>query len=155
MVLMARKRETSRMTEWGYYFSALLKERHFDNLTQFSEELHERGRGVTPQMISKYRRQTPPLWFVADSIEVLELSEEESNKFLRLWLETLPEDERAVHEKMAALLLRGSGENDPRYPGGAESEEDFEQGLEAEESVRKRRNNDRGESGTGAGGTPI
>ncbi len=155
MVLMANKRKASRENPWGYYLESLVSSRHYDNLTQFSEDLHENGRGVSPQMISKYKRQTAPLWFIADSIEVLELDEEETNKYVALWLETLPPDEKAVHEKMAALLLRESTP-EPRYPGGAESEQDFEQGLDAEESVRKaRRKAGRGGNGTGPGGTSV
>ena len=43
---------------------------------------------------------------------------------------------------------------DPRFPGGAETERDFEQGLDAEEQVRRaRRNAERGESGPTPGDT--
>lgn len=43
---------------------------------------------------------------------------------------------------------------DPRFPGGAETERDFEQGLAAEEQVRRaRRNAERGESGPTPGNT--
>lgn len=42
----------------------------------------------------------------------------------------------------------------PRFPGGAENERDFEQGLDAEEKVRRaRRNAERGESGPTPGDT--
>ena len=110
MVLMARKRKVSKATPWGYYLESLVSSRHYDNLTQFSDDLRDNGRGVTPQMISKYKSGVAPLWFIADSIEVLELDEPETTKYVRLWLDTLPPDERAVHQRMAALLLRGGGD---------------------------------------------
>ncbi len=100
MTLVTKKRETTDMTDFGYYLSALIKDRHFDNLTQYSERLHEDGRGATPQMISRYRRdKTPvPVWFVGRSIEVLDLDEAEIDKFVQLWFDTLPAGERAVME---------------------------------------------------------
>ena len=98
---MAKRRETTDVTPFGYYLSSLIDARHFDNLTQFSEELKEVGRGATPQMVSRYRRRaTVPLWFVADSIEVLELDEAETDKFVSLWLYTLSENERAVMSRL-------------------------------------------------------
>lgn len=102
MSLMTKRRESSEVTSFGYYFSALLKDRHFDNLTQYSEELKGVGRGASPQMISRYRREgtNVPLWFVADSIEVLELDEAETDKFVGLWLDTLPGNQRAVMERL-------------------------------------------------------
>lgn len=96
------------MTDWGYYLSALLKDRHFDNLTQFAAEIENHDRPITPQMISKYRLGRAPLWFVADCIEVLEMTNEEADKFIGLWLDTMPPGERSLQERMAALLLRGS-----------------------------------------------
>lgn len=109
MVLMARKGKVSKATPWGYYFESLVSSRHYDNLTQFSDDLRENGRGVTPQMMSKYKSSVAPLWFIADSIDVLDLDDGETNKYVGLWLDTLPPDERAVHQRMAALLLKGGG----------------------------------------------
>lgn len=102
MVLMAKERTTTDMTPFGYYFSALLKDRHYDNLTQFSQSLREVGRGASPQMVSRYRRDATnvPLWFVADSIEVLKLDEQETDKFVDLWLDTLPPNQRTVMERL-------------------------------------------------------
>lgn len=98
---MTEKRETTEMTDFGYYLSALLKDRHFDNLTQYSERLREVGRGATPQMVSRYRRDARvPLWFIADSIEALELDERETDKLVDLWLDTLSPNERAVMDRL-------------------------------------------------------
>lgn len=102
MVLMAKERETTNITDFGYYLSSLLELRHFDNFTQFAKRLGEVGRGVTPQMISRYRRDKAnvPLWFVADSIEGLNLNERETDEFVRLWLATLPENQHKVMERL-------------------------------------------------------
>lgn len=132
---MTSKREKTDVTPFGYYLSSLLDARHFDNLTQFSEELKQVGRGVEPQMISRYRRKaTVPLWFVADSIEVLDLSQPETDKFVGLWLDTLPENQRAVMER---LWTRGG-------PDGRDMEE-------LKEYERRREERDGGEA---AGGSP-
>jgi hypothetical protein len=102
MVLMAKERETTKVTPFGYYLSSLLDDRHYDNFTQYSERLHEVGRGCTPQMVSRYRRDQAnvPLWFVADSIEALELNEQETEKIVGLWLDTLPPNQRKVMERL-------------------------------------------------------
>ena len=106
---MVKKREKSNevtnenagMTPFGYYLSSLLSDRHYDNLTQFSEALHAGGRGASPQMISRYRRGAAvPFWFVGRSIEVLELDDPETDRFVALWLDTLPRGERAVMESI-------------------------------------------------------
>ncbi len=102
MVLMAKEREKTNVTPFGYYFSSLLDARHYDNFTQFSKRLHEVGQGVSPQMISRYRRDRTnvPLWFVADSIEALKLDEQETDRFVDLWLDTLPDNQRKVMERL-------------------------------------------------------
>lgn len=152
MVLMAGKRNISKETPWGYYLESLISSRHYDSLTQFSDDLHENGRGVTPQMISKYKRQTAPLWFVAASIDVLDLDEDETNKYVGLWLDTLPPDERAVHQRMAALLLRGGESVAPDEPGLTERNDI---GLEAARQEKARRDEEKRKGGThGAGDRP-
>lgn len=102
MVLMTRKRSATSVTPFGYYFSSLLDDRHYDNFTQFSERLEEVGQGVSPQMISRYRRDRAnvPLWFVADSIVALKLDENETDKFVSLWLDTLPANQKMVMERL-------------------------------------------------------
>ncbi len=102
MELMAKERETTEVTPFGYYLSSLIDSRHYDNLGQFSERLHEVGRGCSPQMISRYRRNKAnvPLWFIADSIEALNLDEQETDKFVSLWLDTLPPNQRQVMERL-------------------------------------------------------
>jgi hypothetical protein len=146
MVLMARKRKTSKVskaTPWGYYLESLVSSRHYDNLTQLSDDLRTVGRGCTPQMISKYKSGIAPLWFIADSIEVLDLNEAETNKYVGLWLDTLPPNERTVHQRMAALLLKGS-DNAAITPENREQARKFVE--EIEESERQR-----GEGQNGAG----
>lgn len=153
-MLMARRRKASRATPWGYYLESLVSSRHYDNLTQFSDDLRTVGRGVTPQMISKYKSNTAPLWFIADSIDVLELDDAETNKYVGLWLDTLPPDERAVHQRMAALLLRGGGAEDVQVTEDRNLTEENEAGLEAarrrkaeldEDSIRERGERDTGD----------
>jgi hypothetical protein len=50
---------------------------------------------------------------------------------------------------------RGSAppEGSPRYPGGAKTERDFEEGLDAEAAIRAKRENQRGENGREPGDT--
>ena len=50
MVLMARRRNTSEVTGWGYYLSALLNDRHFDNLGQFAAEIEAHRYHLKPRL---------------------------------------------------------------------------------------------------------
>lgn len=101
MVLMAKERKKTTVTAFGFYLSSLLKDRHYDSFDQYADRLGEVGRGATGQMISRYRRKAPvPLWFVADSIEALDMDEMERDKFVSLWLDTLRENERAMMERL-------------------------------------------------------
>lgn len=153
---MARKRGTSEMTDWGYYFTSLIKARRYDNLKQFTDDLESYDRGVTPQMVSKYRRGRAPLWFVADSIAVLELTEAETHEYIQKWLATWPEDERALLQRMCALMLQKSGRaTDTEVLREPAQTPENERSLDAKraewDADDERRRRERGASGAGGG----
>ncbi len=109
------------------------------NLSQ--TELHEIS-GVSHTQISRIE--------TGESISPRKGTLEALSKALNVELEQL-----VIRERPPGVLLGTNGDGEPRYPGGAKTEQDFEEGLDAEARLRDRRKADQGDNGDSSGGRRV
>lgn len=146
-------------TAYGWYVTELMGRKKIRNQKALADMITEAGHVISQSQISKIMRGKPAATaaFGTALARALELSEEERRE--HAYLLTYGQD-RALppnHEDRRELEARAQEERSPapRYPGGARTERDFEEGLDAEAAIRARREAQRGENGRESGDSPT
>jgi transcriptional regulator with XRE-family HTH domain len=144
-------------TAYGWYLTELMGRKKIRNQKALADMVTEAGQGITQSQVSKIMRGKPQATaaFGTALARALDLDEDERRE--HAYLLTYGQD-RALppnHKDRKELEARAQEERSPRprYPGGAKTERDFEEGLDAEAAIRAKREAQRGENGGKPGDT--